>query len=214
MASQLRAHTVLAEDHSSVPSTTSSSSQMPALQLQRAHASPTSLGPDTGTQTFMLKIHKLPHVNVFQGKQSRVPSEPRAPSFFSMSPDEAAGLRDATLPREHALFLMAVRDAFLALSGTGTGISWIHTTLCTPPLPTSQPAVLPYALLPNFTRLTHYCHQTILGLSNERGLKTVAPNVFHPPLQCLENLPFLSSWSPVFYPCLSLPLSCCFPRPP
>lgn len=38
--------------------------------------------------------------------------------------------------------------------------------------------------------------------------------ILPPSPHCLENLPFLSSWSPVFYPCLSLPLSCCFRRPP
>lgn len=37
----------------------------------------------------------------------------------------------------------------------------------------------PYTLMPSFTELTHYCHQMILGLSNERGLNTVAQNVFH-----------------------------------
>lgn len=48
----------------------------------------------------------------------------------------------------------------------------------------SPPHSLPFfpcALLPSFTGLTHHCHKTILGLSNERGLKTVAQNVFHPP---------------------------------
>lgn len=37
----------------------------------------------------------------------------------------------------------------------------------------------PYTLMPSFTGLTHYCHQMILRLSNERGLNTVAGNVFH-----------------------------------
>lgn len=64
--------------------------------------------------------------------------------------------------------------------------------------------------MPSFTRLTHYCHQTILGLSNERGLNTVAQNVFH----CLCIAWKISHSSPPSLQSFTHVSACCFRRSP